>query len=406
MGNTTFFTGQPLFSQLLQLIPNDMVKSLVIKHKSDHYYKTFKTNDHLVTMLYSTFFKCTSLSELCTGLQACEHKLLHLGLKQTPRKSTLADANMNRTELFFSDLYHQLYKRYYKTLPDSSNQTGIDSKPFIIDSTTIKLFTSIMKGMGKKPLNGKQKGGAKAHVMIKADEDVPQIIHLTHASKNDRNILPLVQLSAGSIVVFDMGYNNYKQFQTWIDQQVTWVTRLPETAWVEEISSSIVSEEQKKAGILSDQSVILGRPSNKPTTKVKARKIIYYDAESKRTFTFITNNFEMDAITIADIYKRRWQIELLFKRIKQHYPLHYFLGDSENAIKIQIWCAFIADLLIKIVKDKVKNRSWSFANIAGMIRQHLMTYINMIEFLNNPEKALLSYKQNIESGQLKLAFSG
>ena len=401
MSNTTFFTGQPLFTQLLQLIPDNIIRSLTEKHKSDHYYKKFKTYDHLVSMLYCDFFKCNSLRELSTGLQACHHKLLHLGLKHTPRRSTIADANSRRPEQFFADLYHLLYAHYYKSLPDSPNVKSIDERLFIMDSTTIGLFTDIMKRGTKQPKIGRKKGGAKAHVLINASEDIPQIIHITHGLKDDRNILPLINLPAGSILVFDKGYNKYSQFKSWTEKNITWVTRLPQTARLEEISCTILDEEEKKAGVRADITVRVGNRDTMIT-----RIIHFYDADTKRTFAFATNNFELKASTIAAIYKKRWQIELLFKRIKQHHPLHYFLGDNENAIKIQIWCAFIADLLIKVVKDKVKSKNWSFSNVAGMIRQHLMTYIDIIKFLSNPEKALINYFDPSESTQLRLAFSG
>ena len=162
-----------------------------------------------------------------------------------------------------------------------------------------------------------------------------------------------------------------------------------------------MDEEEKKAGVRADMTVKVGNRDTMIT-----RIVHFYDAETQRVFEFATNNFELKASIIAAIYKKRWQIELLFKRIKQHHPLHYFLGDNENAIKIQIWCAFIADLLIKVVKDKVKSKNWSFSNIAGMIRQHLMTYIDIIRFLSNPDKALINYLDPSESTQLKLAFSG
>lgn len=405
MDNNTFFLGQPIFAQLLKLIPADLIRSCISKHQSDHYYKTFKSYDHLVSMLYNSLFKCTSLREVCTGLQACSNKLRHLGLKNTPRRSTLSDANRKRTEQFFADVYEGIYRHYYKSLSDSRKNKSIESRLFIMDSTTIKLFTDVMKGAGSKPLSGKQKGGAKAHVLLKSDEDIPQVIVLSAASKNDKLLSPQVQIPSGSILVFDMGYNSYKQFHRWTQQRINWVTRLSDVAWVEELASSLLDEKQRAAGVLADGQVRLGRPSNKPTTKIIARKILYHDKKMNRTFTFITNNFRMKASTIAAIYQKRWQIELLFKRIKKHYPLRYFLGDTENAIKIQIWSAFIADLLIKIVKDKIKKRTWSFSNIAGMIRQHLMTYINIFVFLCNPEKALLNYLPPGEN-QLQLALTG
>lgn len=401
MGNTTFFTGQPVFTQLLRLIPAGIIRTLTNKYKSDHYYKKFKTYDHLVCMLYCDFFKCNSLRELCTGLQACHHKLYHLGLKHTPRRSTVAEANSKRPEQFFGDLYHLLYAHYYKSLPDSSKKKSVEERLFIMDSTTIVLFTDIMKRGSKPTLSGRQKGGAKAHVLMKASEDIPRIIHLTQGLKDDRDILPLINIPAGSILVFDKGYNKYGQFKSWTNKRITWVTRLPQTARIEEISCALIDPTEREAGILADTTVRIG---NRDVMTV--RIVHYYDAVTKRSFAFATNNFRLKPSTIAGIYKKRWQIELLFKRIKQHHPLRYFLGDNENAIKIQIWCAFIADLLIKIIKDKVRSRNWSFANIAGMIRQHLMTYIHVVRFLNNPEKALLNYFPTKEVAQLKLLLSG
>ena len=148
-----------------------------------------------------------------------------------------------------------------------------------------------------------------------------------------------------------------------------------------------------------DQLILLGGKS--VIEKVPARKITYLDKKSGKELTFVTNNTRMKASTIAGIYKRRWQIECLFKRLKQNYPLKYFLGDSENAIKIQIWCSLITDILIKAVKDKVK-RKWSFSNIASMIRLHLMTYIHLIKFLQTPEKILRLYQHPVQRNQLLL----
>lgn len=401
MGNTTFFTGQPLFSQLLKLIPADIVHSLTRKHKSDRYCKTFRTYDHLVSMLYCDFFKCASLRELCTGLQACHHKLGHLGLKHTPRRSTLAEANGRRTEELFGELYHRLYAHYYGSLPDSRRAKTIEQRLFAMDSTTITLFTDIMRRGSKRDSNGRKKGGAKAHVLMKVAEGVPKVIHLTQGLKDDRDILPLVDLPPGSILVFDKGYNKYSQFKEWTAKKVTWVTRLPQTARINELSCAVLDKSESDAGVLADTTVEVG---NRDTMRIRIVK--YRDPDTKLELAFATNNLRFKPSTVAGIYKRRWNIELLFKRIKQHHPLHYFLGDNENAIKIQIWCAFIADLLVKIVKDKVKAKKWSFANIAGMIRQHLMTYIHMVRFLNNPEKALINYGQRKTVPQLKLVLSG
>lgn len=401
MSKNTIFTGQPIFNQLLKFIPKAIITKNVKKHSSDRYYKRFKSYDHLVAMLYACFERCSSIREVTTGLMACHHKLLHLGLKYIPKRSTLSEANSNRPEQFFADLYHDLYSHHFGVLPDSPIRGSIESRLFLIDSTTISLFTEVMKGMGTRAVDGRKKGGAKAHVLVKADQDVPCFTLITHATKNDKEILNKIQLPEGAIVVFDKGYNSYVQFSEWDKQKVTWVTRMIDVAWQEHLSSTIVDEEEKKIGVIADETIKLGRPSNNPTPKIIVRKITFYDATTDRTFSFITNNTEFKASTIAAIYKRRWQIELLFKRLKQNYPLRYFLGESENAIKIQIWCSLITDLLLKIISKKT-SKKWSFANLSAMVRLHLMNYINVIRFLNNPEEALTNYKENPPSYQLSL----
>jgi hypothetical protein len=352
-------------------------------------------------MLYACFQKCTSLREVTTGLMACEDKLNHLGLSYIPRRSTLSDANSARNEAFFAQVYYKLYLHHFGSSPDSPLNKTLDSRLFLIDSTTIRLFSEVMKGMGSKPVNGKRKGGAKAHLVVKADQDVPCFAMITHASKNDKQILAHTHLAKGAIAVFDKGYNSYKQMEDWNKQGVFFVTRMNETAWQQELDRKPVSEQQSQQGVLSDTMVMLGRPSNKKTAKIKVRKIEYKDKQTGKIFVFITNHLWFNPTVITGIYKKRWQIELLFKRLKQNYPLRYFLGDNENAIKIQIWCSLITDLLLKIILNKSK-RKWSFTNVAGMIRLHLMNYIHLIAFLNNPEKTLKKNKSKTIDYQLSL----
>ncbi len=396
------FTGQPIFTQLLSFIPREMVSSIVKKYNSDRYCKTFYTWDHVVSLLYCSFHKCSAIRELITGLQANYSKLIHLGMKSIPRKSTLADANLRRSEAIFSDLYHALLKRYYPVLPDSLNKIkDLFSKLFIIDSSTISLFSDVMKGAGSSPASGKRKGGMKAHVLVKADDDLPCFVLLSSASRNDKIIYKHMNLPRGAIVVFDKGYGSFKQFEEWNDQDITWVSRY-NTPWLCTIvSNKKVGKIAQNEGIVKDEIIIIGDPKNERARKITARRITFFDADKEREFEFVTNNFKIAAIKIAAIYKRRWQIELLFKRVKTHYPLRYFLGESENAIKIQMWCALICDLLVKIVQDKLK-RKWSYSNIASMIRLHLMTYIDLFKFLNDPDKALRYYDPPLSNGQLDL----
>lgn len=338
-------------------------------------------------MLYTIFNRCTSIREVVTGLLACHTKLHHLGIHYSVRKSTLSDANKRRDYRVFEAIYNHLHKRYASSLPDSRSKKWIN-RLYIMDSTTISLFQEILKNAGPTPMNGKRKGGIKAHTLIKADQDVPQLVCMTAGATNDTVFMKQIDLSVGSILTFDRGYNDYARLEYWTHKGVSWVTRLRQLSALKIVEENPISENQASQGVLKDVNVIMGHP-HKRITKVQARLITYYDSKQQRTFQFLTNNRKLSALTIAEIYRHRWQIEVLFKRIKQNYPLRNFLGDNENAIRIQIWCALIADLLLKIIQKQVK-RVWSFANLSSMIRLHLMTYINLWNFLNKPEKMLLA----------------
>jgi transposase len=391
MGKATFFTGQPIFTQLLSFIPRPLIGRLCKKYAANRYYKTFLAYDHLVCMLYQGFFQCLSLRELTTGLQANAQRLLHLGLINTPRRSTLADANKKRTEAFFGGLYKELYKLHYPDSPQSYKD-----RLFIIDSTTCSLFSNIMQGAGSPKKDGRKKGGVKAHLLVDSAHNLPSFVTITEGKEHDLTFLKDAPVPDNCFLVFDKAYTNYTKFNQWNGRGITWVTRQKNDAHIQLIRMHSLSSQSAELGVMEDAEVLMGRPSNQHVTPlVKARRIVFEDPQTKRVLVFITNNFELAPQAIADIYKRRWQIELLFKRIKQRYPLRYFLGETANAIKIQIWAMLICDLLTQLVMKVLKQRKarqWSYANLSGMIKHHLMTYINLIIFLTNPEKALQNYK--------------
>lgn len=387
MGKANFFSGQPVFCQLLSLIPTHLVSRAARDHQADHYCKSFFAYDHLVSMLYAAFFQVTSLRELTTGLAVNSHRLHHLGLRHTPRRSTVSDANSRRDAAFFEQLYRSLYHHFF---PDSSGKDF-----FIMDSTTISLFTDVMHGAGTAKRSGKKKGGVKVHTLVNARHDLPAFVTITEGKKADMSQLPHISLPEGSTIVFDKGYMSYVKFKEW-EGKVTWITRLKSSSCFEVQEVLEVGQDSLQAGVRSDTKIILGSKNNLYKTPfVKARLINFFDQEKQRDFEFITNDIDAAPEYIAQCYKRRWQIELLFKRIKQRYPLRYFLGDSPNAIKIQIWAALICDLLVQVVRQGVNNkvkRPWSYANIAALIKHHLMTYVSLNDFLLNPEKVALQYQ--------------
>lgn len=387
MAKISFFTGQPIFNQLLSLIPSSLVRSAALTHHSDHYCKRFKTMDHLITMLYAIYNRCTSLREVTTGLLAWDQRIQHIRLKDFPRRSTISDANNRRQAVVFESVYQELLERYQRFLPDSRSVRQA-SRLYLFDSTTISLFNQILQTSGRPSLSGKVKGGIKVHTLMRSDQDVPCLIRYSAATANDSQFLRQVQLAKGSIIVFDRGYKDYQTFNRFTTEGIHWITRLRERTVVTVVKKQEVEAVHKKAGVLKDEWVILGNYHHADTTKVRARIVTFKDPLSGKEFQFVTNNLRFSPLTIAQYYRKRWQIELLFKRIKQNYPLQYFLGDSPNAIQIQIWCVLIADLLLKVIKSQFKC-SWSFSNLCALIRLHLMTYIQLSEFIKSAEKALL-----------------
>lgn len=252
-----------------------------------------------------------------------------------------------------------------------------------MDSTTISLFKDILKGVGRNPKEGRKKGGIKAHTIIKAGENVPCLVRYSEAVRHDHVFLTeVLNLAKGSIVTFDKGYVDYAQYQALTGKGIWYVTRLKDNA-VFEAQEEFDIPEGADSGVLKDEEIVLSYGENKKE-KHRARRIAYWDSENGRLFVFLTNNFDLTAEKVALIYKKRWQIELLFKQLKQNFPLKYFLGDNENAIEIQIWAAMLANLLITLVKSRVK-RSWAFSNLVSIIRQQLMNYINIYGFLEDPE---------------------
>jgi hypothetical protein len=385
MSKNAHYIGQPIFSQLLKFIPRQRLAVITKDLSSDYYIKSFRTYDHLVSMLYASFHNCRSLREVVTGMMACHGKLQHLGLSDYPKRSTLSDANRRRESAVFEALYFSIYKMYGSVLSDSHSKGKLDKRLFIVDSTTISLFQEVLKNAGRTPLNGKRKGGLKAHILLKADEDVPCLVRMTSAAANDILFLQKIHLPANSILVFDKGYNSYSDYERLTKENITWITRKNSSAAVEVKQNLEVTHQQKAQGVQKDQLIILGNTINRKQLRVSARLITYHDQNSGKVFEFITNNTKMKPSTIAQLYQRRWQVETLFKRLKQNNQLKYFLGDNENAIKIQIWCSLIADLITKIIQRKVK-KPWSFANLSSMLRIHLMSYTGLYQFLENPEK--------------------
>ena len=384
MSKSTYFSSKSVFGQLISLIDDKKIKDAVKKTDSDRYVKRFKSEDHLISMLFCSFAKCNSLREVSGAMLGLSGKTVGFQLSHIPKRSTLSDANKKRKVDFFEDIYNKLLLEYGSVLSDSRIGDVLKKQVKIVDSTTISLFKDILSCVGRKSKDGKSKGGIKVHTVINADEKVPNLVWFSPAVTHDHNFLEKLKCDNNTIYIFDKGYNDYKAFKHFTDNKTGFVTRIKDNANYDIVDVKVVSDEIH-SGVLSDEIIEIEVKDEQATSKLKVRKVKFYDRENKREFEFITNLFELRADFIAALYKIRWQIELLFKQLKQNFPLRYFLGDNENAIKIQIYCVLIVNLLITVIKKKLK-RSWAFSNLVSFCKIHLFNYIQLIQFLENPEK--------------------
>jgi hypothetical protein len=388
MSEVRKFPGQPILSQIIDLIPRQLIHSANRKHKSNRYYKTLSLRVHLVSMLFGVYSYCNGLRELCEGMLACEGKLSHWGLEKSPARSTLSDANTNRSYQVFETIYYGLLKQYHSFISDSRLK-GLSIRNLkIIDSTTIQLFSEMLRGVGRNRLDGaRKKGGIKVHALMDAFSGVTEFIRITEAREHDRKFLYHLKLAVNSWVVFDKAYTTYSQFARWAEQKIWFVTRERSNADFHVTKVLKDKTRQRKArGVLKEQLVTVGVKQNGLVVqRLKLRRITYLTQEDK-SYIFVTNNITLPAAQIATIYKNRWMIELLFKQIKQNFPLRYFWGESTNAIKIQVYSILNAQLLMVVIRKKAATKK-SFANMITVIRLHLTSYVSLFEFIKDTYKA-------------------
>ena len=389
MSKSRNFFGQPIYGQLIKSLNRDKIVEISRKHGGEKYVKSFDGYTHLLTMLYAVIQRFDSLREIETSMTAEVRKLHHVGIDNVPKRSTLSDANARRSEKFFEEVYRDLYASNRDILSSDSRRNGTEEwikRLRIIDSTTITLFSNVIfKGVGRHPKTGKKKGGIKVHAVIHANEGVPCDVQFTSAATNDSFMLAPNHYNHNEIVALDRAYINYAKFEYLTDKGVVYVTKMKKNLNYEVLVDCM---HQNPQGLMEyREQVVVFR---KDDINHIARIITYLDIKKgkrPKLISLLTNDFDMPLETIVAIYRRRWQIESLFKQIKQNFPLRYFYGESANAIKIQIWVTLIANLLLSVLQSTLQRR-WSFSGLATIVRIVLMYYLNLEKFLNQPDADL------------------
>jgi hypothetical protein len=367
-----------LFSQLLEQVPRTEFAALAKKHDAERHARGFTCWTQFVGMLFCQLAHADSLREICNGLACCLGKLVHLGIKNAPNKSTLSYANQHRPAALYEDLLWNLLGRFRERgqLGPRQHKFRFKNKLLALDSTTVSLCLSLFPWATFR----RAKGGVKAHVLLDLDDHMPSFVLISEAKRHDSKILRLLRLAAGSIIVMDRAYNDYKQFAAWIVQGVFFVTRMKENAVYEVVRRLTVPQNRN---ILSDEIIRLTGATAQSKCPHLLRRIVVWDEDNQREIVLLTNPLDIGATTLADIYRERWKIELFFKALKQNLKVKSFVGVSENALRIQIWTALIAMLLLKWLHH-LSQAAWSLSNLASMLRLNLFTCRDLTQWLNDP----------------------
>lgn len=367
-----------LFSQLLEQFPRNEFARLVNKHEAEYGAKGFTCWAQFVAMLFCQVAHADSLREICNGLRCCLGKLVHLGVRRGPSKSNLSYANLHRPAELYEDLFWSMLDSFRAQghLGARKHTFKFKNKLLSLDSTTISLCLNLFEWAQFR----RAKGGVKAHVLLDHDDYMPSYVLLTQAKVHDSKIPAKLQLNAGSIVAMDRAYNDYVQFARWTIASVYFVTRMKENAIYTVIEKRKIPQHRN---ILSDEIIQLTGQQAQKKCPYLLRRIVVWDEMNEREIVLLTNHIEFGASTIADIYKQRWQIELFFKLLKQNLKVKSFVGTSENALRIQIWTALIALLLLKWLHHLSK-QGWSLKQLASMLRLNLFTYRDLRDWLDDP----------------------
>lgn len=363
-----------IFSQLLQLFPRTEFENMVRATGAERKTKGFSCWAQFVSMLFCQLGRAHSLREITQGLRSCEGKLKHLGIS-APARATLAYANQHRP--------WELYQQVFFTLLGRCRSAVVGPKKFrfknklvSLDSSVIDLCVTLFDWAKFR----RTKGAIKLHLLLDHDGYLPSFAVITEGRVSDVKVAHTLRLDPGTIVVYDRGYNDYLLFGQWTAQGIYFVTRMKDNAVYE------VQEEKtipQNSLILKDQVIRLTGLKAEEKCPFLLRRVEAYIPEKRTTYAFLTNHLKLGATTIAAIYKDRWQIELFFKALKQNLKIKTFVGTSANAVKIQIWTALIAMLILRFLQLKSRY-SWSLSNLIALLRFNLFTHRDLWSWLNEP----------------------
>jgi hypothetical protein len=339
------YTGPLVFTQVMDFMPLKTFQRCVERYHGNFSVKNFTCLDQFRIMAFAQLTYRESLRDIEACLRAQSNKLYHMGIRSKVSRSTLAEANEMRDWRIYADFAHHLIGIARKLYQKEPLAVELQNTVYALDATTIDLCLSIFPWARFRTA----KGAVRLHTLLDLRGNIPSFIHISDGKLHEVNVLDIIPLEAGAFYIMDRGYTDCSRLYAVTQASAFFVIRAKSNLKSRRLYSHPVD---KSTGVVCDQSILLTVPKSAGDYPDKLRRVRYYDAETNKTLVFLTNNFLLPAITIAQLYKQRWQVELFFKWIKQHLRIKSFFGTSENAVKTQIWIAISVYLIVAIIKKR------------------------------------------------------
>ena len=338
--------GKLVFAQLMDFVPRHDFDACVRRYHGDSRPRGFSCRDQFLCMAFAQLTFRESLRDIETCLRALEHKLYHAGFRGKVSRSTLADANRAHDWHIFADFAQVLIGRARKLYADEPLGVELEQTVYALDSTTIDLCLSLFPWARFR----RRKGAVKLHTLVDLRGNIPTFVRITHGKTHDVTVLDHLPIEPGAFYVMDRGYVDFQRLYRFTTCSAFFVTRAKRGL---DFTRRARRRVDKITGLRSDQTIMLVGPKTSRLYPDPLRRVVFYDAENDRRFVFLTNNFTLPALTIAKLYKCRWQVELFFKWIKQNLHIKAFYGTTDNAVRIQVWIAISVYVLVAIVRKEL-----------------------------------------------------
>ena len=378
------YSGPPVFTQIMDSMPSKTFQRCVERYNGNFSVKHFTCMDQFRTMAFAQLAYRESLRDIEACLRAQSNKLYHMGIRGKVSRSTLAEANEIRDWRIYADFSHHLISIARKLYQKEPLAVELQNTVYALDATTIDLCLSIFPWARFR----ETKGAVRLHTLLDLRGNIPTFIHISDGKLHEVNVLDIVPLEAGSFYIMDRGFLDFSRLHAITQASAFFVIRAKSNLKCRRLYSHHVD---KSTGVICDQSILLTISKSAKDYPDKLRRVRYYDTETGKTLVFLTNNFLLSAITIAQLYKQRWQVELFFKWIKQNLRIKSFYGTSENAVKTQIWIAVSVYLIVAIIKKRLKISESLYTilqvlSVSLFERTSMFQLLTFFDYSNNPNK--------------------